>query len=131
MEIATQLAVFLANKPGTLAAVCDALAAENINIYGLTISDTVDHAVVRMVVSDHKKALSIFEEHGTLVVENEVIMVVHDNRPGTLSGLAKKLASEGINIEYAYLANEPDSPKGLLIFRPNDINKAFDVLRRS
>jgi len=131
MEIATQLAVFLANKPGTLAAVCDALAAENINIYGLTISDTVDHAVVRMVVSDHKKALSIFEEHGTLVVENEVIMIVHDNRPGTLSGLAKKLAGEGINIEYAYLANDPGSPKGLLIFRPNDITKAFEVLSRS
>jgi hypothetical protein len=62
MEITTQLALFLANKPGTLAAVCDALAAEKINIFGLTISDTVDHAVVRMVVSDYKKALSIFEE---------------------------------------------------------------------
>jgi len=131
MEIATQLALFLANKPGTLAAVCDALAAENINIYGLTISDTVDHAVVRMVVSDHKKALSIFEEHGTLVVENEVLMIVQDNRPGTLSGLAKKLAGAGINIEYAYLANTPDSPKGLMILRPNDIKKAFDVLNRS
>ena len=52
MEITTKLALFLANKPGTLAAVCDALAAERINIFGLTISDTVDHAVVRMVVSD-------------------------------------------------------------------------------
>jgi hypothetical protein len=128
MEIVTQLAVFLANKPGTLAAVCDALAAENINIYALTISDTVDHAVVRMVVSDHKKALSIFEERGTLVVENEVLMILHDNKPGTLSSLAKKLASEGINIEYAYLASGPDSAKGLLIFRPNNIRKAFEVL---
>jgi hypothetical protein len=128
MEITTQLALFLANKPGTLAAVCDALAAENINIYGLTISDTVDHAVVRMVVSDHKKALSLFEEHGTLVVENQVLMIVHDNKPGTLSGLAKKLAAEGINIEYAYLAGAPDSAKGLLIFRPNNIEKAFEVL---
>ena len=128
MEITTQLALFLANKPGTLAAVCDALAAENINIYGLTISDTVDHAVVRMVVSDHKKALSLFEEHGTLVVENQVLMIVHDNKPETLSGLAKKLATEGINIEYAYLAGAPDSAKGLLIFRPNNIKKAFEVL---
>ena len=128
MEITTQLALFLANKPGTLAAVCDALAAENINIYGLTISDTVDHAVVLMVVSDHKRALSLFEEHGTLVVENQVLMIVHDNKPGTLSGLAKKLATEGINIEYAYLAGAPDSAKGLLIFRPNNIKKAFEVL---
>ena len=57
MQTAVQLALFLANKPGTLASVCDALAAENINIFGLTISDTVDHAVVRMVVSDPHKAL--------------------------------------------------------------------------
>jgi hypothetical protein len=128
MEIATQLALFLANKPGTLAAVCDALAAENINIFGLTISDAVDHAVVRMVVSDHTKALSIFEERGTLVVENEVLMLEHDNRPGTLSQIAKRLAEENVNIDYAYLATAPTAEKGLLIFRPNNLKKAFEVL---
>ena len=128
MEITTQLALFLANKPGTLAAVCDALAAEKINIFGLTISDTVDHAVVRMVVSDYKRALSIFEEHGTLVLENEVVMLEHDNKPGTLSEIAKKLAKENVNIEYAYLATAPTAEKGVLIFRPNNLKKAFEVL---
>jgi hypothetical protein len=128
MEITTQLALFLANKPGTLAAVCDALAAEKINIFGLTISDTVDHAVVRMVVSDYKRALSIFEEHGTLVLENEVLMLEHDNKPGTLSEIAKKLAKENVNIEYAYLATAPTAEKGVLIFRPNNLKKAFEVL---
>jgi len=128
MEITTQLALFLANKPGTLAAVCDALAAEKINIFGLTISDTVDHAVVRMVVSDYKRALSIFEEHGTLVLENEVLMLEHDNKPGTLSEIAKKLAKQNVNIEYAYLATAPTAEKGVLIFRPNNLKKAFEVL---
>jgi hypothetical protein len=128
MEITTQLALFLANKPGTLAAVCDALAAEKINIFGLTISDTVDHAVVRMVVSDYKRALSIFEEHGTLVLENEVLMLEHDNEPGTLSAIAKKLAAENVNIEYAYLATAPTAQKGVLIFRPNNLKKAFEIL---
>jgi hypothetical protein len=128
MEITTQLALFLANKPGTLAAVCDALAAEDINIYGLTISDTVDHAVVRMVVSDYKRALTIFEEHGTLVLENEVLMLEHDNKPGTLSKIAKKLAAEKVNIEYAYLATAPSAEKGVLIFRPNNLKKAFEIL---
>jgi hypothetical protein len=128
MEITTQLALFLANKPGTLAAVCDALAAEKINIFGLTISDTVDHAVVRMVVSDYKRALSIFEEHGTLVLENEVLMVENDNKPGTLSRIAKKLAAEDVNIEYAYLATAPTAEKGVLIFRPNNLKKAFEIL---
>ena len=129
MEVTTQLALFLANKPGTLAAVCDALAAEEINIFGLTISDTVDHAVVRMVVSDPKRALTIFEEHGTLVVENEVLMLEHDNKPGTISKIAKKLAAEKINIEYAYLASAPHAEKGLLILRPNNLQKAHEILR--
>lgn len=128
MEIATQLALFLANKPGTLAAVCDALAAEKINIYGLTISDTVDHAVVRMVVSDPHKALSIFEAHGTLVVENEVLLIEHDNKPGSLSEIAKKLAAKKVNIEYAYLASGPHLRKGTLILRPNNLKKAVQIL---
>ena len=128
MELVTQLALFLENKPGTLAAVCDALAEAKINIFALTISDTVDHAVVRMVVSDTHKALSIFEAHGTLVVENEVLMIEHDNRPGTLSEIAKKLAAKKINIEYAYLATAPNAEKGVLIFRPNNLKKAFEIL---
>ena len=128
MQTAVQLALFLANKPGTLASVCDALAAENINIFGLTISDTVDHAVVRMVVSDPHKALSIFEAHGTLVVENEVLLIEHDNKPGSLSRVAKKLAAKKVNIEYAYLASGPHLKKGTLILRPNNIKKAIQIL---
>jgi hypothetical protein len=128
MELVTQLALFLENKPGTLAAVCDALAEAKINIFALTISDTVDHAVVRMVVSDTDKALSIFEAHGTRVVENEVLMIEHDNRPGTLSEIAKKLASKKVNIEYAYLAGGPHTKKGLMILRLDNIKKASEIL---
>lgn len=128
MEKAIQLALFLENKPGTLAAVCDALAAENINIYALTISDTVDHSVVRMVISDPHKALGIFEDHGTLVVESDVILIEHDNKPGSLSRVAKKLAACDVNIEYAYLASGPHCEVGTLVLRVSDINKALDVL---
>jgi hypothetical protein len=128
METVTQLAVFLANKPGTLAAVCDALASEQINIFALTVSDTIDHAVVRMIVSDPKRALSIFEQHGTLVVENEVLLLEQDNKPGTLSEIAKKLAEKNVNIEYAYLATAKTASKGLLVLRPNNLNKAIEIL---
>jgi hypothetical protein len=128
METVTQLAVFLANKPGTLAAVCDALASEKINIFALTVSDTIDHAVVRMIVSDPKRALSIFEQHGTLVVENEVLLLEQDNKPGTLSEVAKKLSEKNVNIEYAYLATAKSSRKGLLVLRPNNLKKAIEIL---
>lgn len=128
MDIVTQLAVFLANQPGTLADVCDELARANINIYALTISDTTDHAVVRMVLSDTRKALHIFEERGVLVVENDVLMINNTNKPGGLSRIAKKLAEHKINIEYAYLATNPASKKGLLILRVSNTKKALQVL---
>ena len=81
-----------------------------------------------MVVSDTRKALSIFEEHGTLVVDNEVLMIEHDNHPGSLSEIAKKLAAKKINIEYAYLSGSPRVKRGLLILRPNNVKRAFEAL---
>ena len=129
MEIATQLALFLENQPGTLAAVCDELAKASINILALTISDTVDHSVVRMIVSDTDKALSIFEEHGTLVVENEVLLFEIDNKPGMLSKIAHDLAGAKVNIEYAYLATGQESQRGLMVLRVSDAKKALAVLQ--
>lgn len=130
MKIVEQLALFLENRPGTLASVCDALAEARVNIYGLTVSDTVDHAVVRMVVSDTHKAMAVFEAHGTLVVENEVLMIENDNKPGSLSRIAKTLAAHRINIEYAYLASMPTAKKGLLILRVSDVRKALKVFQK-
>ena len=131
MEIATQLSVFLANKPGTLAAACDELAKHDVNIYALTISDTVDHAVVRMVVSDAQRTLAIFEERGVLVVANNVLMIENSNKPGSLSKIAAALAKAKINIEYAYLATCPGDKKGLLIIRASDTKKALKVLQKA
>src|SRR3954463_9321137 len=104
MEIARQLSIFLANKPGTLAKVCEELAKQKINIYALSISDTTDHSVIRMVVSDPQAALHLLGERGVLVVENNVLLLENANRPGTLAGIAHALAKAKINIEYAYLA---------------------------
>ncbi len=129
MKIVEQLALFLHNEPGALAAVCDALALAKINIYALSVIDSVDHAVVRMVVSDPRKALHIFEAHGTLVVENDVLMIENDNKPGSLSRIARTLASKKINIEYAYLASQPAAKRGLLILRVSDAKKALRALK--
>src|ERR1041384_2470595 len=128
MHITTQLALFLENRPGTLARVCDALREAKINIYAFTTSDTGDHSVIRMVVSDYRKALLLFEEHGTLVVEDDVLLIEGDNKPGSLAKLAHKLAHARINIEYAYCATPPDAKKGLLILRVADAKKALKVL---
>ena len=128
MQITKQLALFLENRPGTLARVCDALSDAKINIYAISTSDTVDHIVVRMVVSDPVKALFVFEEHGSLVVEDDVLMIHGDNKPGSLAEIAHRLADAKINIEYAYCATAPDAKKGLLILRVSDPKRAMKAL---
>ena len=129
MQIAKQLAIFLENRPGTMARVCDALSAAGINIYALTISDTVDHAVIRLVVNDAQKALYLFEQHGTLVVEDDVLLVEADNKPGALAKLCHRLADAKINIEYCYCATIPTAKKGLLVLRASNPQKALKVLQ--
>jgi hypothetical protein len=128
VEITQQLAVFLENRPGMLARICDALSKEKINIYAISSSDTVDHIVVRLVVSDPDRALHLFEEHGVLIVKNDVLMIESNNKPGSLASIAHKLAEAKINIEYAYCATPPDAKKGLLILRTSDAKRALKVL---
>ncbi len=129
IETATQLAVFLGNRPGALSRVCSELAAAEINIHALATSDTIDHAVVRMVVSDATKALMILGERGVLALENDVLMIESNNQPGTLAAIADRLAKAGINIEYAYLATSPKSQQGLMVLRPSNVEKAERTLR--
>jgi hypothetical protein len=128
MQITKQLAIFLDNRPGMLARVCDALAAAKISIHAITMSDTVDHSVIRMVVSDTSKAIDLFEEHGTLVVDDEVLMLEGDNKPGSLARIAHRLADAGINIEYCYCATSPGAKKGLMVMRVSNAKKALKVL---
>jgi hypothetical protein len=128
MEITKQLAIFLENRPGTLARVTEALTEARINIYAISTSDTVDHIVIRLVVSDYRKALHVFEARGALVVEDDVLMIEGSNKPGSLAGIARKLADARINIEYAYCATAPDAKRGLLILRVRDARKALKVL---
>ena len=129
MKVVKQLALFLENKPGTLSAVCQALADQNINIYAISVSDAVDHAVVRMVVSDPHKAIHLLGEHGVLVIERDVLMVEGRSRPGELARIAKTLAQHRVNIEYAYSATPPDATKGAMILRVDNTAKAKRILR--
>src|SRR5262245_54317443 len=128
MQITKQLAIFLDNRPGMLARLADALAEAKINIYAISTSDTVDHSVIRLVVSDYRKAMHLFEEHGTLVVEDDVVLVEGSNKPGEISRIAHKLAEANVNIEYCYCATPADAKKGLMVMRVSNVNKALKVL---
>src|SRR2546428_9688990 len=92
LETMTQLAVFLENRPGALARVCEALAKAGINIHALTVSDTVDHAVVRMIVSDATKALMLLGERGGLAFQNDVFVIDAPNEMSLLGKTANALS---------------------------------------
>jgi hypothetical protein len=128
LETTTQLAVFLENRPGALARVCEALAKAGINIHALTVSDTVDHAVVRMIVSDPTKALMLLGERGVLAFENDVLFIDATNELGVLARIADALSRAEINIEYAYFASGATAPKGTIVLRPSNVEKARQAL---
>jgi len=128
MQITQQLAIFLENRPGTLARVCHALAEARVSIYAITTSDTIDHTVTRIVVSDPRRALLVFEEYGTLVVEDDVLLVEQDNKPGSLARICERLADARINIEYCYCATPPNARRGLLVLRVDNPKKAMKIL---
>ena len=129
MKMVKQLSLFLENKPGTLAVMCRALARADISIHALSVSDAVDHAVVRMVVDKPSKALHLLGDHGLLVVEREVLMLSGDNKPGEMAEIARKLAKAKVNIEYAYTATPPGAASGVMILRVNDQKKAARALK--
>jgi len=130
MQLAKQLAIFLENKPGTLGRIAAEFARQKINILALTISDTVDHSVLRVVVDDSDRAVELLETSGVLVVERDVILIEGGARPGELAKIAAKLAENRINIEYTYGAVSPGAKKGLLVLRTADNKRVIKLLNR-
>ena len=128
ISIEKQLSVFLDNRPGTLARTCQALAKDGVNVLALSISDTVDHAVVRMVVSDAKKAVTVLRGLHATVHERDVILMEVPNAPGTLARVAEQLAEAGINIEYAYCTSSLSQEMGNMVLRTNNLEETINVL---
>ena len=129
MKKIKQLSLFLDNKPGVLAKICAALARKKVNLRGLSVSDGHDHAVVRMVVDDPRRAIHILGESGILVVENDVLIVNLPNATGSLGAIARRLASGNVNIEYGYCTASPDQKSAQLVLSVSPIKNAERILK--
>jgi hypothetical protein len=127
LEVAEQLSVFLVNRPGVLAKVCSALSDAGVDLRAISVSDTVDHAVVRLVTTDSELARTVLERGGALVVETDVLMITLANKPGALADMANKLSEAKLNIEYSY-GSIGAADKVTLVMRINDVEKAMKVL---
>ena len=126
-----QISIFLENKPGQLSTICRALADAGINIVTLSLADTADFGIVRMIVDDHEKAKSVLAEKGHVVNVREVIAVCVPDRPGGMAGVMQVLDAAGANIEYSYVFAFHEGEKAVLVFRFDDNAKAENAIKEA
>lgn len=124
-----QLSVFLENKSGRLAAVTRLLAGRGINIRALSIADTSDFGILRLIVNDPEQACAALREAGFTVSLTEVLGVEMPDRPGGLSNILSILEEAGINIEYLYAFIGRGDNGALVIFRVEELDKAIAILQ--
>ena len=124
-----QISIFLENKPGQLSAICRDLADAGINIATLSLADTADFGIVRMIVDDHEKAKDVLAEKGHVVNVREVIAVCVPDRPGGMAEVMQVLDMAGVNIEYSYAFAFHKGEKAVLVFRFSDNAKAESALK--
>ncbi len=116
------------NKPGRLSGICNTLGENNVNIYAMSVHDTVDHAIVRLIVDAPTKALVLLEEEGLYIVTQDVIVIEIDNKPGVISKIAQKLFHADINIEYAYCTATKNQGSGCLVLKTKDAEQTLEIL---
>lgn len=127
---AKQVCVFLENKKGRIAEVTGLLAEEGINIRALSLADTPDFGVLRLIVDDRVRCVRALKSHGFVVQETEVIAIEIDDRPGGLHRIVELLDREGINIEYIYAFMKKKAELALVVFKIDDAVRAAETLKR-
>ena len=124
-----QLSLFLENRPGRLGAPLEAIAAEGINILTLSLADTEQFGILRLIVREWEQARRVLEEAGWVVNLTEVVAVDVLDRPGGLAGALKVIEGAGLNIEYLYAFSLRRADKAILIFRFEDPDRAIEILQ--
>ena len=125
-----QISIFLENKSGRLAEVTEILARNNINLRALSLADTADFGIFRLIVNDPAQATALLKGSGFTVGTNEVVAVMVPDRPGGLAGILGTLQGKNINVEYMYAFVQKCEGNAVLIFRFDDTDKAIDALRQ-
>ena len=126
-----QLSVFLENKVGRLAKVSQLLGEANINIRALSVADTHDFGILRLIVDDVEAAERCLREGKIVCRINNVTVVAVDNRPGGLAMVLGALNAAQINIEYMYAIAEPQRERPLMVFRFSEGERAIAALRNA
>ena len=128
METTRQVSVFLENKPGRLANVLSALAREKVNVTAMTVMDSHEHSVLRLVTGDLAKTVHVLKALGTPYTETDVLLVELRNQLGALAHMCEQLAGEHINIDYCYISSGGRNGRVMGVFKVGSMEKAMRVL---
>lgn len=125
---AEQISIFLENKSGRLAEVTQILSEEGVNIRALSLADTSDFGVLRLIVDDNEKAKSSLKERGFTVGKTSVVAVEVPDRPGGLYSILNMLSSGKVNVEYMYAFVRQSGDNAVMIFRFDNTDEAIKLL---
>ena len=126
-----QLSVFLENKPGRLRELCAVLAENGINIITLSLADTEQFGILRLIIKEYDKAKALLEEKGFVAKLTDVIAIEVNDQPGGLSDILKIEEAAGISVEYMYAFTIKSGENAVLLFRFDDMDKAVAALQQS
>lgn len=124
-----QLSIFVENKKGRMAEITKTLAAHGIDIRALSIADTTDYGILRLIVDDPEKAVLVLKEEHMTVSLTDVIAIAVPDVPGGLSRAVEVLATEGVDIEYMYASLNAKNDSAFVILRVEDNEKAMSLLK--
>jgi hypothetical protein len=131
MYVTSQFSVFMVNKPGILAQILSEIANAKINIIAMTVMDSVEHGVLRVVLDQPQKAEAILTQANLPFSKSEVLCVNLDNQAGALAKVAELLAGNHINITYAYCTAGAKGGRTTGILKVADVKKAIKVLQEN
>ena len=126
-----QISIFLENKPGGLEEVTRLLKEAEVNIRTLSMADTTDFGILRLIVNDTEKAKQVLKDKGFTVGKTEVIGVEVADKPGGLAEILNVMKENTINVEYMYAFLQKSANKAIIIFRFDELEKAIDVLQKA
>jgi len=124
----TQVSVFLENTAGHLREVTGILAESDINIRALSLADTAQFGILRLIVNRHEEACRVLKDAHYTVRETDVLVVETEDKPGGLQGVLKVFEETGLNVEYMYAFVEKSKDNAALVFRLEHIDRAIEAL---
>lgn len=126
----TQISIFLENKKGRLFEVCSLLGRNRINIRALSVAESEEFGVLRLVVDRPEQAVRLLKQDGFVASLTDIVAVEVADEPGGLAGVLRIFSKNGINVEYMYGFVEKSSDKAILVFRFEDPDKAIRLLKK-